>query len=168
MNEDEPQGSSKWSLVHVRATMGITAIKSRKKNSSKLMILLSQEISDFLGDSKEFIYVLCSILWFALSSQAGRHGRSQMPYRFDKPGQLQLLNLENSSRQAGVPGLICVWGKWVPLWTFRQPLFTGSWSKCPILQCCSFWQFFSQAWPCHICFLLDPSKAGNLSYLLGQ
>lgn len=141
MNGEEPQGSSKWSRVHIRTTMGITATKSRDKNSSQCGILVSQETSDFLRNSKKFICVLCCILWSALSRLAGRHGAGQMPHREDKPGCLQLLNLEGSAGQAGVPGLICVRVKWVPLLTFQATLFSGSCSTCPILRRCSSWRF---------------------------
>lgn len=71
MNEEGPQGSSKPLLVHIRTTMGITATRSRDKNSSQCTILMSQEISDFLRNSKEFIYILCCILGFPLSRMAG-------------------------------------------------------------------------------------------------
>lgn len=71
MNEEEPQGSSKQSLVHIRTAVRMTATKSQDKNSSQCTILVSQETSDFLRNSKKFIYILCCILWFALSRLAG-------------------------------------------------------------------------------------------------
>lgn len=167
MNEGESQGSFKRSLVDIRTTMGITATKSRDKNSSQCAILVSQETSDFLRNSKKFICVLCCILWFALSRLAGRHGAGQMPHRDDKPGCLQLLNLEGSAGQAGVPGLICVWVKWVPPLTFQATpvlrlLLHVSHGAAPVLL---FLAVFPQAWPFLISFVLGPSMAGNLSHL---
>lgn len=167
MNGEEPQGSSKRSRIHIRTTMGITATKSRDKNSSQRAILVSQETSDFLGNSKKFICVLCCILWSALSRLAGRHGAGQMPHREDKRGRLQLLNREGRAGQAGVPGLICVRVKWVPLLTFQAtPVlrFLLHMSHPPALL---FLAVFPQAWHFLISFVLGPSMAGSLSHLPG-